>query len=823
MSIKRLSIFFLFAIGISAFVNQVHGQEKFSGKAGTRIFDRDWKFLRDSLQGAEKPSYNDATWNQVNLPHDWSISDLPTPSAGEVSGPFSHNSIGGAATGYTVGGTGWYRKAFILDPESAGKTVSINFDGAYMNAEVWLNGHYLGIQPYGYIPFHYELTAYLNKPGKVNVIAVKLQNAGKNSRWYSGSGIYRHVTLSLSNSIFIPINGLHIYSSGVSAAKATVGLELTVVNRSEHPALISVYTNIINSHGKVVGFLNKSLSIKAKDSTLAKYAVSLTRPDLWSTETPTLHQVTVKIRKGASEMDMLSMPFGVRGIEYSSKGFALNGKILKLKGGCIHHDNGLLGAMAIDRAEERKIELLKSAGYNAIRTSHNPPSEQLLAACDRLGMLVVEEAFDIWHKQKNSDDYHIAFDSWWNKDLTAMIMRDRNHPSVIMWSIGNEIPERVEPLGIETTKMLLNRVHELDPGRPVTSAICKFWEGPNHKYTWDRDTPPVFAVLDVSGYNYEYERYGPDLAKYPNRIIVGTESFPNQMLQNWREVEKYPGVIGDFVWTAFDYIGEATLGHSKIISENQPQTKTKDVWPWYFGGSGDFDLTGVKKPSGFYRDVVWNKSKIEMMVHAPIPHGMKEDLGQWSWPDEQHSWSWPKAKGDSLQVRVFSRTRQIRLMLNGKKVGEQIIPDTSITAVFKIPYQQGVLTAQALEKGKEIASTTLKTAGKPYAIRLIADRSVIKASLNDLSFITAKVVDENGDIVPYADDFKLNFKVSGKGKLIAVGNGNPEDLSSFQAFERKVWHGQCMAVIQPVYIPGEIKIEASANGLASGSLVIHSK
>lgn len=794
----------------------------FKSQERTRLFDSGWRFKQDSVKEAENPAYDDASWRLLNLPHDWSIEDLPNQIVDSIVGPFSKASISKGATGYTVGGIGWYRNKFTLSNSEQNKNVYINFDGVYMNADVWLNGHHLGNHPYGYSPFNFNLTTYLRPAGQQNVIVVRVRNLGHNSRWYSGSGIYRHVSLTFVNPVHIAPWGILITTPNVSNHSANVDLVATIDNTGKIKNQITLLTELFDSHGRSVGIAQKNAIIGAGGKLEIKQSIEVAHPILWSIERPEIYHALVKIKTGSKFLDLVDMPFGIRSIHFNSQGLTLNGKVIKLRGGCIHHDNGPLGSATLDRAEERKIEILKSNGFNAIRTSHNPPSQQFLDDCDRLGMLVIDEAFDMWNEPKNNDDYHLYFKEWWNKDITSMILRDRNHPSVVLWSIGNEIAERADSLGIATTKMLVDRVHELDSTRPVTEAVCQFWEPANKKYTWEKNTPPIFKLLGVGGYNYQYKDYEKDHLKYPDQIIVGTESFPNEAFENWQKSEKYSYVIGDFVWTAFDYIGEAQIGNAKLVKTNQKQDMaSNEVWPWFNAFCGDFDLTGHKKSQSYYRDVVWKRSKIEMMVHRPIPKGMKEVVSAWGWPNEIPSWSWPKSEGDSLQVRVFSLSPIVRLELNGQKIAEQIIPVGSMTAVFKVPYQPGILTARCFDNGKEVSSKSLKTAGSPKRIRLIADRKVIKANLNDLSYITAEVVDENDNIVPYADNINISFHVMGRnGKIVAVANGNPIDMSGFQRVDKKTWGGRCLAILQPSEKAGRMEVIASAKGLINGKIEI---
>ena len=763
-------------------------------------FDTNWLFVKDSTIRAERPDYADASWRKVELPHDWSIEDLPNQVPEQVAGPFARSSIGGHSTGFAVGGTGWYRKRFITGKDQQNKRITIHFDGVYMNADVWLNGQHLGFHPYGYTPFYYDLTPYLKPAGQENVLAVRVRNEGKNSRWYSGSGIYRHVWLTATGPVHLAPWGVFVTTPEVSESSATVQVQALVMNEHPSQSTITVTTTLQAPDGTTAGRAQHTLVLQENASATDTQTLTLPNPQLWSMESPHLYKVITEISIGTQLLDHVETPVGIRSIRFSStEGFVLNGKRVLLKGGCIHHDNGPLGAAAIDRAEERKIEILKKNGFNAIRSSHNPPSKALLDACDRLGMLVINEAFDMWLVPKNPQDYHLYFRDWWQKDLAAMILRDRNHPSVIMWSIGNEIPERADSTGLRITQSMVDKVHLLDPTRPTTEAICQFWEPMNRGKEWP-DTAPAFAMLDVGGYNYLWERYEPDHLQHPDRVMVGSESFAREALENWRMVEKHPYVIGDFVWTAFDYMGEASIGHT--VLSNQKDSPILG-WPWYNGWSGDIDIIGHKKPQSYYRDVVWRQSPIEMLVHRPLPEGLTEIVSKWGWPDELPSWTWPGAEGRTLQVRVFSRSPKVRLTLNGTLLGEQTIADTTLMAVFEVPYQPGILKAENVENGKETAAVVLTTAGAPSRLRLTADRSTIQATRNDLSYVTVEVVDQNGQVVPTAE-VPVQFSIAGAGELAAVGNGSPTDLSSFQKPQKTTFRGRALAILRPTGKPGTI-------------------
>ena len=781
-------------------------------------FDSNWFFIKDSLSGAESPNFEDSKWQNVELPHDWSIHDLPNPIPDSISGPFFKGSIGNFATGFTVGGTGWYRKKFITEPSMLNKTITLQFDGIYMNADVWLNGELLGNHPYGYTPFYYDITKSLKPAGQQNVLAVRVRNEGKNSRWYSGSGIYRHVWLTETSSIYFAQWSTFVTTPDVSKEKATIEISNVINNDQSLKGNINLSTSIISPEGKTVITKRKIITLNNNDPIFNTQSIEMLNPELWSLESPHLYKAVTTITEGNKVLDRLETNFGIRNIHIDAEnGFVLNGKKIKLHGGCIHHDNGPLGAASIDRAVERKIEILKANGFNAIRLSHNPQSKELYDACDKLGMLVIDEAFDAWQQPKNPDDYHIYFKEWWKKDLDAMILRDRNHPSIVIWSIGNEIPERVTPEGLNTEKELVNEVHQLDPTRPVTEAFPFFFEEMNKGKTW-ASTIPAFALLGVAGYNYQWRQYESDHVKFPGRVMMGTESVAKEALENWSMVEKHPYVIGDFVWTAVDYMGEASIGYS-ALNNGTKNFGFSIGWPYYDSWCGDIDIIGNKKPQSYYRDIVWRRKPIAMLVHAPIPQGYKEVVSYWGWPDEWPHWTWQGAENKPLQVHVYSHAPLVRLYLNGKQIGEQKINDSSITASFEVPYHKGVLKAVNVIDGKETDALEFKTAGNATHLKLTADHSIIKANRNDLSFVTVQVMDENNHLVP-TSDIPVSFSITGEGEIAAVGNANPTDLSSFHNKRRNTFHGTCLAIIRSTGKKGSILLKASASGMPPTEIVI---
>jgi beta-galactosidase len=771
------------------------------------------------VAGAEAAAFDDSKWRVLDLPHDWSIEDLPAGSDSSQIGPFSRLSQGLGSTGNVVGGTGWYRKTFTLDPSSKGKQVQILFDGVYMESDVWINGQHLGFHPYGYTPFVYDLTPYLKPTGEQNRLSVKVNNTGKNSRWYSGSGIYRHVALQITDKMNIPVWGVFVTTPKISAEKATIKVDTKISNERKESGEITLSVRIYSPEGVVVGEKKTKVQIEPGKLISSETLLEVKAPELWSLESPRLYKAVTEIWFNGTPTDQESTTFGIRSLEFTAEnGFLLNGKRVLLKGGCMHHDNGPLGSATIDRAEERRVELMKKFGFNAIRTSHNPPSRQFLAACDRIGMLVIDEAFDQWQRPKNPDDYHRYFDEWHQRDLEAMVLRDRNHPSVIIWSIGNEINERADSSGLVIAKKLVGIVKALDTTRPVTNALCSFWD---HKdKTWEA-TIPAYALLDIGGYNYMWKEYENDHLKFSKRMMIGTESTAKEAFENWQMVEKHPYVLGDFVWTSMDYLGESGIGHTLVNKDGKGQFLPG--WPWYNSFCGDIDICGFKKPQSHYRDVLWKISQLEMAVHAPIPAGMQEVVSMWGWPDERQSWNWPGSEGSKLQVNVYSNYPEVRLELNGKVIQTiALSATTKLTATFEVPYESGELKVVALKDGKEMETKILKTTGKPAKIRLTADRYLLKNNRNDLSYVTIEILDGLGAVVPDAN-IPVKFKIEGAGELAAVENGNPKEMKSFRVPEVSSFNGRCLVILRPKGSAGEIKLKAESPGLEGNELIVQAK
>jgi beta-galactosidase len=771
-----------------------------------QLFDFNWKFFLGDTASAKAIDFNDKNWRTLDLPHDWSIEGKVNPK----------NPTGGAG-GYFPAGIGWYRKIFQVPTEWKGKKVSICFEGVYMNAEVFINGKSLGIYPYGYSSFSYELSSYLNF-SHVNVIAVRVDNSQQvNSRWYSGSGIYRHVWMRVTNPVHVADRGVAIITPDVSSKTATVQIKTVVKNETALAQSVVLKTMLLNAQSKNAGNNQTRLELPANSEREIIQTIMVADPLLWTPETPHLYAAQVQVLKNKKLTDETEISFGIRHIKFTTeKGFQLNGKTVKLNGGCVHHDNGSLGAAAFDRAEERKVELLKTAGFNAVRTSHNPPSEAFLNACDRLGLLVIDEVFDGWREKKTQHDYAKYFDQWWKRDVDAMVLRDRNHPSIIMWSTGNEIIERKKPEAVETAKMLANAIKKIDPTRAVTSAMT----------AWDKDWEifdSLMAAHDVAGYNYHLRSAASDHQRVPSRIIVHTESFPKDAFANWKLVQDNDYVIGDFVWTAIDYLGESAIGRWYYTGEVPGEHWEHDFFPWHGAYCGDVDLIGWRKPVSHYRSMLYNNNeKLYMAVREPNPKPLEIKTTMWSvWPTWE-SWTWLGFEGQNIDVEVYSKYPKVRLYLNDKLIGEKSTSlEQEFKATFSVPYTQGVLKAAGVENDKEIESSTLRTSGSAEKINAVADRKEILANGQDLCYVAVEVTDNDGIIQPNAAN-RLHFKIEGPGVIAGVDNADMKDADLYVSNTRKAWKGRALVIIKSTHRTGNIKLIIISQGLSEAVVSIKS-
>lgn len=769
-----------------------------------QCFDFSWKFMLEDFPNATQPNFNDKNWRELNLPHDWSI-----------EGKTDINNPTGNDGGYFPAGTGWYRKNFAVPLDWKGQKVSIYFEGVYMDSKVYINGNLLGLHPYGYTSFKYDLTPYL-KFGEKNLISVRVDNSQqKNCRWYSGSGIYRHVWLIVTPLVHLGHWGIAFTTPEVNKEKAIVRVKTVVKNETNLPQSIILSTKIFDKSGNCSGRGKIHIELTPNSNKQLTQNIEVAEPLLWTPNNPNLYSAQSLIQKNNRTIDLVNSTFGIRSIKFSAKsGFELNGRILKLNGGCVHHDNGILGAAAYDRAEERRVELLKLAGFNAIRTSHNPPSESFLDACDKLGLMVIDESFDGWREKKNAYDYASIFNDWWQRDIAAMVLRDRNHPSVIMWSDGNEIIERTKPEAVSTAKMLNSYIRKLDPSRPVTSAMTTWNQG------W-QIFDSLMATYDVCGYNYQMQHAESDHKRVPSRIIVQTESYPKDAFYNWSMVQNHNYIIGDFVWTAMDYLGESGIGGYYYPWQKADEHYQSPRYPWHGAYCGEIDLTGWRKPISHYHSLLWNgKEKLYMAVKEPNPNDGPIKTTDWAvWPTWE-SWNWPGYEGKNVQVEVDSRYPEVRLYLNNKLIGTHpTSKKQEFKTIFTIPYMPGVLRAVGLNAGKEIESTILRTAGKAAQIRLTADRKIIKANGEDLSFITVEIRDKEGNKLPNAEN-QLLFSLKGKGVIVGMGNANLRDPEAYVNDRCRTWKGRALVVVKSDLTPDTLRLTVSSIGLPDASLMI---
>ena len=788
--------------------------------------DSGWQFQLADKQGA----LNADGWRQLDLPHDWSVEpDAARMAGGEVIGPFSTNSVGKYQTGNTVGGEGWYRKnlRFSKDDLKKGRK-QLYFEGAYNHATVLVNGKQAVFNPYGYSSFKADITDLL-KPGD-NLVEVKVENKGNNTRWYAGSGIYRHVWL-----LDLPEIAFNDWDTFVRTDGDLVKVSTTLDNTSSKAKKTDYTVSILNNKGELVASKSGNATVAANGKAEVNLEIPVQTPSLWSTDDPTLYKAVIKLGNPKKPTDEVTKRFGFRTLEYNAQeGFSVNGKPTLIKGGCVHHDHGLLGAASYDKAEERKIRLLKERGYNALRTSHGLPSEHFLDMCVSLGMMVLDETFDQWYLAKNDDDYHNYFPEYHTQDLEVMIRRDRNHPSIIMWGLGNEIPGRIEPKGMEVAEEMRQTILALDPTRPITAAICGWdagdaWNAAGQN--WDQQDAKAFQSLDIGGYNYLFGNYAHDHGTHPDRVMCGLESYPKEIAQNWQMVEKNPYVIGDFIWTAMDYLGEAGIGSAFYRKNGEGWQGMFQAWPWFNGWCGDVDLIGQQKPQSYFHDVAWGLRPVAMAVARPVPEGYYDSVTGWGWPQEEQNWTFPEYnENDTLTVSVISRAPRVRLYLNGENLGETA-PDSLWRTNFTVAYRPGTLRAVNLDQaGKEVKGEefTLVTTGKPAAIRVIADKSSLDANNpQDLAYVTFEVVDRNGNVVvndALCDGINLDITVDGEGaEMIAAGNASPTDMKSFRVSNPRPFRGRALAILKSTGKTGDAIVKVSASGLTEGKLSLSAR
>ncbi|MDN3587657.1 beta-galactosidase GalB [Pedobacter aquatilis] len=779
-------------------------KQSVSGTRTRTSFNKDWKFFLGDEPGAKSPAFIDTKWRKLTLPHDWSI-----------EGKFDEKNPAKPEGGGLPTGIGWYRKEFTAPANFASRLITIEFDGVYKNSEVWVNGKYLGKRPYGYISFAYEISKYL-KAGK-NIIAVKVDNSLQpDSRWYSGSGIYRNVWLTSTAKVGVANWGTFVTSD----KSGKVQIQTQIHNKTLKTQTVSLVNSIYGGDGKlIVKSAPQSSKIDASGKTLNE-TLDIKNPILWSVKNPNQYKLVTQVLQNGKVIDSYETKFGIRSFDFdAAKGFSLNGKPMKILGVCLHHDLGALGAAVNTRAIERQLEIMKEMGVNAIRTAHNPPSPEFLDLCDKMGFLVMDEAFDMWAKKKNKNDYHLNFPEWHKRDLQDMILRDRNHPSIILWSIGNEIREQFDSTGIALTKELVSIVKNLDKTRPVISALTETDSTKNFMYQ--------AKALDMYALNYNHKKYADFPKNYPGVKFIAAEttsaletrgyydtadtirrwprdgktkftegnkewsasSYDNVSAywgstheETWKEAKKYDHVSGLFVWTGFDYLGEPL------------------PYPWPARSSyfGIVDLAGFPKDSYYMYQSEWTNQPV---LHI-LPH-----------------WNWEQGK--SVEVwAYYNNADEVELYLNGKSLGKKSKQNDDLHIQWNVKFEPGTLKAVSRNNGQDVLVREIKTAGKPAKIELIADRKNIKADGKDLSFVTVRILDSAGNVVPNSDNL-VDFKVEGEGFVAGVDNGFQASVEPFKANYRKAFHGLCLAILQSTEKNGTIKLTATSTGLAASSITIN--
>jgi beta-galactosidase len=776
-------------------------------------FNFDWRFATGDHPGAEHPGFNDSEWRMVDVPHDFSIEH-----------PFDSSHLTAGGGGYAFSGTGWYRKEFPSEPRFHDNTVWILFDGVYRNSEVWINGQYLGMRPYGYSSFYYELTPYLNPVGENNVLAVKVNTSDQpNSRWYTGSGIYRNVSVIVKSKLHINQWGVFARTAEVTDNEAMVDVSIELSNYVEADHLCTVITRFLNPEGRQVAFAESNTEVNAGQQQIIEQIIRVRNPRLWSVEDPNLYTLQVEVRSGNRMIDSYNTPYGIRTFRFDpEKGFFLNGMHVKLKGVNNHHDGGPLGAAVLDYTHKRQLSILKEMGCNAIRMSHNPPSPGLLAYADSMGFLVINEIFDEWMDGKTPAGYAAHFEEWYERDVANWIRRDRNHASVIAWSIGNEVKEQWDEVnGPRITSMLIEASRKHDNTRPFTAGFNGI---PNV------NSSGMGELLDLVGYNYHEALYRTDHERFPDRVIYGSETvmypyhdhgcWQMRTYEQWLDGQLEDFVAGEFLWTGFDYLGEAGIGE---VGTGCEFWQTWPGWPSRGASCGVIDMCGFPKPGYWFRKALWNEEPmVYLAVQTDVSARKRYECSFWSWPMIEAHWNHDIA-GDTLAVHVYTNVPNVELLLNGESLGAREWDLRNEAFLFwEIPYEPGKLEAVGTTNDGKKVSVAVQTAGEPARIVLFPDREVIRANRQDLGYINVQVLDANDIPVPFADNL-IELEVSGAGRLLAVGNGNQHSHTPLRGSRMEAWQGKCLAIIQSLDVGGDIIITARSAGLQEATATLRAE
>jgi beta-galactosidase len=781
---------------------------------------------------------------EVTLPHDALITA-------------DRSASGSPASAYFPSGTWEYRRKLELRPEDAGACVALEFEGVYRDALIFVNESVAAHHTGGYSGFVVPID-HLLRPGESNDIRVEAR-AHEDSRWYSGAGIYRSVWLLQAGRVHLEPNGVQVATAELDDAVAVVSVVASVSNHSTKTSQPVVRVEIQDAQGEVASQCEAPVTAFPGETVVVRQRVCVGDPHRWGPDHPYLYTCRVSLVSEDEVQDAETTTFGIRSLSADpTRGLRINDEPVLLRGACVHHDNGPLGAATIDRAEERRVELLKAAGFNAIRSAHNPLSQPMLDACDRLGMLVMDETFDMWTVPKSEHDYALRFFEAWEDDVEAMVRKDFNHPSVILYSIGNEIPEAGRPDGVHVGRALAEKIRSLDGSRLVTGAISGLLIGGPELFeelrreiaeaTTDEKTgvntaltnlaglmnelmlSPIVATnsaealsyLDVAGYNYMESRYEVDRALFPNRVIVGSETHPGAIHTGWAEVKKHPHVIGDFTWTGWDYLGEVGVGRTVYGEASGPSSFMGD-YPWLTAWCGDFDITGERRPQSYFREIVYGlRTDPYVAVRRPQHQGEVAGSTPWSWSDAVSSWSWDGFEGKPVTIEVYADADEVELLLNGQSLGRQPAgAEHRYTAVFETVFEPGSLQAVAWHAGQERGRMGLRSAVGPLQLDASADRNVIAAHSGDLAFVALALTDPEG--VPYVTmDQKVHVDIEGPGVLQALGSANPESQEGFGGPACTTFDGRALAVVRSQG-EGRIAVTATVGGCAPQCVLIEAR
>lgn len=811
-------------------------------------FNEGWQ-VRPKPEMVDDLTGGGAAWTAVRLPHDAMI----TQPRGPGYSP---------GVGYFAGGVWRYEKTFEVDLADRGKRIMVEFEGVYRSARVYVNGALAASRPYGYSNFYVRLDPLVTY-GATNLIRVEA-TARDDARWYSGAGIYRHTWLITGGPVHIAVDGVRVSTPIVDREATVVVADTVVENDSGLPICARLLTELVDHRGEVVASETSPLTALPGQQVTVHQQILVSAPALWGVEHPNLYTCQSRLTVGDGLVDSESTRFGIRSVEVDAlRGLRINGETVKLRGACIHHDNGVIGSVTLDRAEERRVEILKSAGFNAIRSAHNPMSKAMLDSCDRIGMFVMDEAFDSWTSSKIEEDYARWFPEWWERDLTSMVIKDLNHPSVILYSIGNEIPDLGDPSGAAQSRAMAELIRSIDKSRPVTNGVnpllavgvaaltSQFVEGGgeqaleapsgdmdiNAMMTLFQEHLPLLlqqevvdeklaescAALDVVGYNYTDSRYEIDHSLHPNRVIVGSETNPPKIDSLWRLVKAMDHVIGDFTWTGWDYLGESGIGRVEYSSSEGGGFNLWGPYPYLTADCGDIDITGFRRPISYFREIVFGlRDDPYIAVQPPEHHGKKPVVnGPWS-SEGVSSWDWPGHEGDPVHVTVFADADEVVLILNGTESGRTRPGDEDqFRAQFDIMFQPGEIVAVAYQQGRETGRTTLRSPSERVILAAQPDRRTIPADDTAAAFVDISLVDPTGT-VHRSSDRQVTIAIEGPGELLGFGSANPRTEESFVDAVHTTFEGRALAVVRPTG-HGRITITAEAAGCPSVSTTVEAQ